>query len=197
MCVAGIIFNLMKNQKVVCGSTFNSRSWISSHGFHLLRIHMVVFIAQGYGTDWSATNYHKKWNQAALSITANPVLHECTKRIEIDHHFIRHKILEGQSPWLMCCLTLNWQMYWPSPSWWNSALISHSRWKPRQVPQLHLRGSNEEMQCSNWSQHGTSELASFQYLFFVSFCRLAIVCVPQSHAQIMLGPEGSLVFSYQ
>ncbi|KNA12960.1 hypothetical protein SOVF_121500 [Spinacia oleracea] len=35
-------------------------------------------------------------NKAALSIAANHVLHEKTKHVEIDHHFVRNKVQVGQ-----------------------------------------------------------------------------------------------------
>lgn len=34
-------------------------------------------------------------NQSALNITKNPVLHDKTKRMDVDCHFIRDKVQDG------------------------------------------------------------------------------------------------------
>ena len=42
-------------------------------------------------------------NKAAISIAHNPVLHDCTKHVEVDKHFIKEKIGDG----LVCMIYIS------------------------------------------------------------------------------------------
>ena len=64
-------------------------------------------------------------NKAAILVAHNPVLHDCTKHVEMDKHFIKEKIDNG-----LVCMT-----YIPTEE---------------QVTDVFTKGLHEAIQFSSW-----------------------------------------------
>jgi len=79
-----------KKQKVVARSSAEAEFQGMAHGVcELLWIQRVLTELGIHYTDPMTLHYD---NKAAISIAHNPIQHNCTKHVEIDHHFIKEKL---------------------------------------------------------------------------------------------------------
>ena len=81
-------------------------------------------------------------NQSCMEIARNPVFHACTKHIEVQYHFVRELILDGEVGMEYCPTVDNCAGYFHQSSWEQDlGATSSSTWHWAKIV-AHLRGEH-------------------------------------------------------
>ncbi|KAM1500063.1 hypothetical protein ACFX10_022669 [Malus domestica] len=82
-----------KKQHVMARSSVEAEFRGMAHGVQELLWLKILLRELGFNSTKPSNLYCD--NKAAISITHNPVQHDCTKHVEMDRHFIKERLVDG------------------------------------------------------------------------------------------------------